>query len=124
VDKTFIYRAYCEMPYKAFVFVEAASREGAKERLYSLLSALSGRHAIDISLRNLDSWHDMIDRNVSEDRDLRIFELGWLGKELICWITKPLFLAPANNAFLLNKWAELQLQLTSNQAGTIISKYQ
>jgi hypothetical protein len=124
MDKTFLYRAYCEMPYKAFVFVEAISREAAKERLYSLLSALSGRHSIDISLRNLDSWHDLVERNMSDDFDLRIFELGWLGTEVICWITKPLFLAPDNNAFLLNKWTELQLQLTLNQASTIIGKYQ
>jgi len=124
MNKTLLYRTYCEVPYKTFVFVEAISPEEARAKFYFLLSALSGRQPKDISLISLDSWYDMVNRSVSEDFDMRIFESGWLGNEIICWINSPLFLAPDNNAFLLNKWAELQLGLTENKAYTIRSQSQ
>jgi hypothetical protein len=122
MDKTYLYRAYCEVPFKTFVFVEATSRYEAREKLYTLLAILSGRRPEALSIINLDSWHDLVEDIASDDFALRIFEAGWLANKHVCWIDNPLFLAPVNNNFLLKKWTELQIKLALTEAGDISEK--
>jgi hypothetical protein len=96
------------------VFVMAGSREAASKRATSVLAALFDIDPPEVYLYNLASFVDLVDSGVSEDEDLRIFELGWKGPTVSVWAEHPLFLT--DDASLLGKWAELYADIASATA--------
>jgi hypothetical protein len=54
---------------------------------------------------------DLIDNGISEDADLRLFEVGWRGEVVTAWTDKPLSLT--TDPTLVGKWAELQADLAA-----------
>jgi hypothetical protein len=60
---------------------------------------------------NLVSYRDLVDNGVSEDEDLRVFEIGSHGNMVTVWTDKPLFLTI--DPTLVGKWAELQAELAA-----------
>ena len=96
------------------VFVMAGSREAASRRARSVLAALFDIDPPEVYLYNLASFIDLNDAGVSDDEDLRVFEIGWKGPTVSVWAEHPLFLT--DDASLLGKWAELYADIASAQA--------
>ncbi|QIE30392.1 hypothetical protein [Caballeronia sp. SBC2] len=96
------------------VFLMAGSREAASKRATSVLAALFDIEPPEVYLYNLASFVDLVDSGVSDDEDLRIFELGWKGPMVSVWTEHPLFLT--DDSSLLGKWAELYADLASATA--------
>jgi hypothetical protein len=55
-------------------------------------------------LYTLASLTDLIDAGVSDDEDMRVFEIGWKATSVSAWAEHPLFLT--DDTSLLGKWAE------------------
>ena len=114
--RTSLYRVIFGKPNnneERIVFLMAGSREAASKRATSVLAALFDIEP-EVYLYNLASFVDLIDSGVSDDEDLRIFELGWKGPMVSVWAEHPLFLT--DDSSLLGKWAELYADLASATA--------
>jgi hypothetical protein len=96
------------------VFVMAGSREAASKRATSVLAALYDIDPPEVYLHNLASFVDLVDLGVSDDEDLRVFEIGWKGSKVSVWAEHPQFLT--DDASLLGKWAELYADIASAAA--------
>lgn len=115
--RTSLYRVIFGKPNsneERIVFLMAGSREAASKRATSVLAALFDIEPPEVYLYNLASFVDLADSGVSDDEDLRIFELGWKGPTVSVWAEHPLFLT--NDSSLLGKWAELYADLASATA--------
>jgi hypothetical protein len=115
--RTSLYRVIFGKPNsneERIVFVMAGSREAASKRATSVLAALFDIDPPEVYLYNLASFVDLVDSGVSDDEDLRIFELGWKGPTVSVWAEHPLFLT--DDASLLGKWAELYADIANATA--------
>lgn len=115
--RTSLYRVIFGKPNsndERIVFLMAGSREAASKRATSVLAALFDIEPPEVYLYNLASFVDLVDSGVSDDEDLRIFELGWMGPMVSVWAEHPLFLT--DDSSLLGKWAELYADLASATA--------
>jgi hypothetical protein len=61
------------------VFLMAGSRDAASKRATAVLAALFDIDPPEVYLYNLASFADPIDSGVSDDEDIRVFEIGWKG---------------------------------------------
>lgn len=104
----------------SIVFLMAASREAARKEATDALAAIHNIAPDDVCLYNLASFRELVDRGVSEDEDLRIFEVTWEGPNVSTWAEHPLFLT--DDATLLGKWAELYADLARELAAHAISR--
>lgn len=112
MNKTSLFRAYCDWPYQAAVFVEANDQQSASLKVSGLIGALYGCPPYDVSFYNLDSYAELMDeKGVGDDLDFRLFESGWDADGVTSWVENPLFLAPLNQAYLLATWGRLQRHL-------------
>jgi threonine dehydrogenase-like Zn-dependent dehydrogenase len=119
--KTSLYRAvFGNLHDESTVFLIAASRDDARKRATDALAAIHGVAAKDVALRNLASFRELIDIGVSEDEDVRIFELAWKGADVSAWAEHPLFLT--DDPSLLGKWAELYADLARELAISAIDR--
>ncbi|WP_144108217.1 hypothetical protein [Paraburkholderia sp. BCC1886] len=105
---------------ESMVFLIAASRDDARTRATHALAAIHGVAAHNVHLHNLASFHELVDAGVSEDEDLRIFEVAWKGADVSAWAEHPLFLT--DDPGLLGKWAELYADLARDLAVSAIDK--
>jgi hypothetical protein len=115
--RTSLYRVIFGKPNSSderVVFVMAGSREAASKRATSVLAALFDIDPPEVYLYNLASFVDLVDSGVSDDEDLRVFEIGWKGPTVSVWAEHPLFLT--DDASLLGKWAELYADIASATA--------
>jgi len=96
------------------VFVMAGSREAASKRATSVLAALFDIDPPEVYLYNLASFVDLVDSGVSDDEELRIFELGWKGPTVNAWAEHPIFLT--DDTSLLGKWAGLYADIAQAKA--------
>lgn len=112
MNKTSLFRAYCDWPYETAVFVEASDRRSAAAKISRLIGTLYDCPADDVSFYNLDSYSELTDeKGVGDDLDFRLFESGWDADGVASWVESPLFLAPSNQSFLLAAWRRLQRHL-------------
>ena len=87
------------------VFLMAGSRDAASRRAMAVLVVLYDIDPLEVHLYNLASFTDLINSGVSDDEDMRVFEIDWKGPNVSVWAEHPLFLTDATS--LLGKWAEL-----------------
>ncbi|MGF6773579.1 hypothetical protein P3T18_006093 [Paraburkholderia sp. GAS199] len=119
--KTSLYRAVFSSAHEAStVFLFATNRDDARKRATSALAAIHNVAAQNVQLSNLASFRELVDIGVSEDEDLRIFEMAWKGADVSAWAEHPLFLT--DDPGLLGKWAELYADLARELAVTAIEK--
>jgi hypothetical protein len=119
--KTSLYRAVFGNTHdESTVFLIAASRDEARKRATEALAVIHGMAVKDVSLRNLASFRELTDIGVSEDEDLRIFELAWKGADVSAWAEHPMFLT--DDPSLLGKWAELYADLARELATSAIDR--
>jgi hypothetical protein len=93
------------------VFALESTRDAARRFFEATIALIAGRPGIDLELYNLVSYRDLVDNGVSEDEDLRVFEIGSRGNMVTVWTDKPLFLT--TDPTLVGKWAELQAELAA-----------
>jgi hypothetical protein len=105
---------------ESIVFLMADSRIAAQKEAIAALAAIHCIAPHDVSLHGLASFRDLIDGGVSEDEDLRIFEVAWEGASVTVWAEHPLFLT--DDPSLLGKWAELYGDLARELATTAIER--
>lgn len=123
--RTSLYRVIFGKPNSSeerVVFVMAGSREAASKRATSVLAALFDIDPPEVYLYNLASFVDLVDSGVSDDEDLRVFEIGWKGPTVSVWAEHPLFLT--DDASLLGKWAELYADIAGATAVEAIRRAQ
>ncbi|WP_345814209.1 hypothetical protein AAGS40_07445 [Paraburkholderia sp. PREW-6R] len=119
--RTSLYRAVFSSAHsESIVFLIADSRENARHRASGALAAIHGISADKVWLSNLASFKELVDIGVSEDEELRVFELAWKDANVSAWVEHPLFLT--DDPSLLGKWAELYADLARVLAVTAIDK--
>jgi hypothetical protein len=119
--KTSLYRAVFGNAHdQRIVFLIAGSRDDARKRATIALAAIHGVATQEVSLCKLASFRELIDIGVSEDEDLRVFEMAWKGESVSAWAEHPLFLT--DDSSLLGKWAELYADLARDLATSAIDR--
>lgn len=119
--RTSLYRAVFKDAHdESIVFVLAASRDDARERASGALAAIRGIAAHDVNLSNLASFDELVGIGISEDEELRIFEMAWKGADVSLWAEHPLFLT--DDPGLIGKWAELYADLARELAVSAIDR--
>jgi len=79
-----------------------------------VLASLYDIDPLEVHLYNLSLFTDLIDAGVSDDEDMRAFEIGWKGPDVSAWAEHPLFLT--DDISILGKWAELFADIAPTQA--------
>lgn len=102
------------------VFAFESTRDSARSFFEAAIALIAGRPGIDLELYNLYSYRDLVDNGVSEDEDLRVFEIGSRGDVVTAWADKPLLLT--TDPTLVGKWAELQAERAAQAAQTAIRR--
>ena len=69
---------------------------------------------LEVHLYNLALFTDLINSGVSDDEDMRVFEIGWKEPSVSPWAEHSLFLT--DDISLLGKWAELFADIARTQA--------
>ncbi|MFM0347423.1 hypothetical protein [Paraburkholderia sp. RL17-347-BIC-D] len=119
--KTSLYRAVFNNAHdESIVFLFAGGRDDARKRATGALGAIHGIAAHEVSLSNLASFGELVDVGVSEDEELRIFEMAWKGADVSAWAEHPLFLT--DDPSLIGKWAELYADLARELAVSAIDR--
>lgn len=113
LDITRLYRAFVSQENwrrpELTVFVEAGSREAAARKIVAAIAVVEYRKPegeIAERIYNLSSAAELVDENISDDHAARLFETGWSGGEVTCWVRAPLVLL-ADPAPLLRAWARV-----------------
>lgn len=96
------------------VFLMAGSRDAACRRPMAVLVVLYDIDPLEVHLYNLASFTDLINLGVSDDEDMRVFEIGWKGTSVSAWAEHPLLLT--DDTSLLGKWAELFADIARTKA--------
>ncbi|RKT13892.1 hypothetical protein B0G69_7103 [Paraburkholderia sp. RAU2J] len=119
--KSSLYRAVFGSGHdERIVFLIAGNRDDARKRATIALAAIHGVATHEVSLCKLASFRELIDIGVSEDEDLRVFEMAWKGENVSAWAEHPLFLT--DDSSLLGKWAELYADLARELATSAIDR--
>ena len=119
--KTSLYRAVFNAAHgESIVFLIADSRDDARTRASGALAAIYGIDVQNVGLSNLAAFRELVDIGISEDEDMRIFEMAWKGTDVSAWVQHPLFLT--DEPSLLGKWAELYADLARELATSAIEK--
>lgn len=119
--KTSLFRAVFSNAHESsIVFLFAGNRDNARQRAASALAAIYNIPAQNVQLSDLASYRELVDNGVSEDEDLRIFEMTWKGTDVSAWAEHPLFLT--DDPGLLGKWAELYADLARELAVSAIER--
>ncbi|OTP78474.1 hypothetical protein [Caballeronia sordidicola] len=85
-----------------------------------VFSPLSPTSPYQVYLYNLASFVDLVASSVSDDEDMRVFEIGWNGPNVRVWAEHPLFLT--YDMSLLGKWAELSADIAQSKALEAINR--
>jgi len=101
-------------------FALESTRDSARRFFKAAIALIAGRPADDLDLCNLYSYRDLVDNGVSEDEDLRVFEVESRGDVVTAWVNKPLFLT--TDPTLVGKWAELQAEIAAQAADETIRR--
>jgi hypothetical protein len=101
-------------------FALESTRDSARRFFEAAIALIVGRPADDLELYNLYSYRDLVDNGVSEDEDLRVFEVGSRGDVVTAWARKSLFLT--TDPTLVGKWAELQAEIAALAAQEAIRR--
>jgi hypothetical protein len=119
--RTSLYRAvFSNAHEESIVFLFAGDRDDARQRAASALVAIHKIPAEKVQLSELASFRELVDSGVSEDEDLRIFEMAWKAADVSAWAEHPLFLT--DDPGLLGKWAELYADLARELAVSAIER--
>jgi hypothetical protein len=115
-----LFRLALHAPAGGVAFVLADSREAAWRMSKTILGVLQSIPLYDVELDSVHAYEYLVAQGVSEDEDLRVFELAHAEAKVIAWVQTPYFLT--NDASLLGKWAELCADLAAIVARSAIDR--
>ena len=118
--KSRLYRLKFETPPDSVAFVLADSREAAWRIGKTVMAVLHGVGIQTVSLHEILSLQELVRVGVSEDEDMRIFELAVANGKVEQWTHAPYFLT--DDTTLLGKWAELRADLAADVARTAMRR--
>jgi hypothetical protein len=107
-----LYRAFvtprCASDPERTFFVEAATHQAAAKKVAGTIAALEYTKLFEAeeSVYNVASAFELVHDGISEDVEMRIWECGWSGPKVICWVEAPVFLV-RDPAPLLRAWARI-----------------
>ncbi|SAK43484.1 hypothetical protein AWB83_00459 [Caballeronia ptereochthonis] len=101
-----------ETPVEGVAFVMADNREAAWRIGKTVMAVLHGVGIQNVSVHDIRSFRELVRMGVSDDEDLRIFELAVADGQVEQWTHTPYFFT--DDASLLGKWAELCADLAAN----------
>ncbi|MDR6413056.1 hypothetical protein [Paraburkholderia terricola] len=101
-------------------FALESTRESARRFFAAALALIAGKPAGELDLSRLDSYRDLVNSGISDDEELRVFEIAWRGVEITGWVERPLFLT--TDPTLVGKWALLQADLAAQGAREAIDR--
>ncbi|WP_250516234.1 hypothetical protein [Caballeronia sp. INDeC2] len=109
-----------EAPLEGVAFILADSREAAWRVGKTVMAVLHGVGIQTVSLHEILSLQELVSAGVSDDEDMRIFELAVAGGKVEQWVRTPYFLT--DDATLLGKWAELRADLAADVARNVMRR--
>ncbi|WP_321797261.1 hypothetical protein [Caballeronia sp. J97] len=109
-----------ETPPESVAFVLADSREAAWRIGKTVMAVLHGVGIQTIALHDIRSFRELVRAGVSDDEDMRVFELAIAGGKVAQWAQTPYFLT--DDGTLLGKWAELRADLAADLARTALRR--
>jgi hypothetical protein len=115
--RTSVYRVIFGKPDSSderVVFLMTGSTDAASKRATAVLAALYDIVPLEVDLYGLASFADLINSGVSDDEDMRVFEIGWKGPRVSASAEHPLFLT--DDTSILGKWAELFADIARTRA--------
>jgi hypothetical protein len=115
-----LYRLKLETPLESVAFVLADSREAAWRIGKTVMAVVHGVGIQNVSLHDIRSFRELVSAGVSDDQDMRIFELAVAGGKVAHWTHAPYFFT--DDATLLGKWAELRADLAADIARTALRR--
>lgn len=99
------------------IYLHAESRAEACRKLTILSSCLLSDEIGVVDDSSVHSCDELLDAGVSEDPDLRIFEMSHHGREVTQWVESPLFLSIDQS--LIGKWVSLNFARALSSAVAI-----
>jgi hypothetical protein len=86
-------------------FVDAATHQAAAKKIAGTISALeyTKLYEAESAIYNVYSVFELVHDGISDDLEARLFETGWGGGRVICWVQAPVFLV-ADPAPLIQAW--------------------
>ncbi|SAL76134.1 hypothetical protein AWB71_05168 [Caballeronia peredens] len=118
--KSRLYRMKFETPVDSVAFVMADSREAAWRIGKTVMAVLHSVGIQDVSLHDIRSFRELVRTGVSDDEDLRIFEISASEGQVEEWTRAPYFFT--DDASLLGKWAALCADLAASVVRTAIRR--
>jgi hypothetical protein len=115
-----LYRLRFEAPQKSVAFMLADSGEGARRMGKTVMAVLHGVGVHAIEPYEIRSFDELVRSGVSEDVDMRIFEIASANGQIDEWAGAPYFFT--DDASLLGKWAELRADLAANVANIALRR--
>lgn len=107
-SKETLYRAVWVFPKDCIgVYLHAESRDVACRKLAVLSSFILDCQSEVVDVASVDSYEELVDNGISEDPELRIFELSGRNHQVTGWIECPLFVSTDQS--LLGKWISLNV---------------
>jgi hypothetical protein len=107
-------------PVAGIAFVMADSREAAWRIGKTVVSVLRSVPIYEVEIRQMHAFAELVQMGVSEDADLRVFEIAHDDDHVTEWAAAPYFLT--NDPSLLGKWAELRADLAAVAASSAIDR--
>jgi hypothetical protein len=89
-------------------YIESIDEDSARRRIVAILAAWEFLKPQDAEERvsNCQSARDIIKEGISEDREMRLFEVARSATAVTAFVREPLFLLQAPGA-LIRKWASI-----------------
>ncbi|SAK82048.1 hypothetical protein AWB80_05296 [Caballeronia pedi] len=115
-----LYRLKFETPENGVAFILADSREAAWRMGKTVMGVLHGIGVQYVALKDVRSFVELVRLGVSDDHDMRIFEIAVKSGEVLQWADTPYFLT--DDASLLGKWAELRADLAANIVRSVMRR--
>ncbi|MBN3815666.1 hypothetical protein G3N57_03210 [Paraburkholderia sp. Se-20369] len=84
------------------VYACSESKEAVTLLFQRVLGQISNEDSVPSRIDAVTSYDEMIGAGVSENEDLRIFEMQWRGRVVTEWVERPLFLTTDTD--LLTMW--------------------
>ncbi|AXK62826.1 MULTISPECIES: hypothetical protein [Burkholderia] len=89
------------------VYLHAENRGSACRKLAILSDCILNHSTESLDIASVYSYEELVAAGVSEDPDLRIFEMSRRSSRVIRWVERPLFLSVDQS--LLGKWVSLNV---------------
>jgi hypothetical protein len=118
--RSHLFRLTLRAPAEGIAFVMADNREAAWRIGKTVIAVLCTVPIYEVEIRDMHAFDELIQTGISDDEDMRVFEVQRVDNKVTEWARAPWFLT--NDASLLGKWAELCADLAASAAISAIHR--